>query len=321
MKPFFMILMRVFIVGVCIILCQTPAVIHVQNASEALNLGSMSYEEKLKLWNSFSEEKKEAIRKKARGMSDKKFSQLKNNFQKIEKFAPEEQKRVRNNFQRMRKFAPKQRKRVRENFKRFQKLPNERKQFYRQRFRGSPFHEMNTQGNQGNFNRNENPPDIRKDFPQNARPESRPGRFQPGAESNEHGTYRRQPQGKFPVRFKNGKGRGIRMQEIRGFREKMMKVPHEPDKPKPENAEKWNRVKDFRLRFNMPQEKENRTIHFPETKNEHGDRPSRQKIEQKNRSEKPSNEGRIRPGQPGRPKKRQSNPAHKNRPTGPFKKN
>lgn len=121
-----------------------------ENGSGTQSIEKSSYEEKLKRWNSFSEEKKEAIRRRARGMSEKKFGELENNFKKMRKFEPVEQTRVKQNFQRMRKFKPQQRSRVRENFQRFNKLPSERKMHFRQKF--AP--EFNKQ----RLNRNEHKP-------------------------------------------------------------------------------------------------------------------------------------------------------------------
>lgn len=286
MNRVFSIFMPVFLTCICIIFSGMQTGLHAENASETLSLRTMSYEEKLKLWNSFSEEKKEAIRKKARSMPEKKFNQLKNNLSKIEKFTPEEQKRVRNNFQRMRNFAPTKKRRVRENFKRFQKLPQERKQFFRQQFRnrsgtagkqkmGRPGinHPGNSMQNKkqgpqqpgfkprqrpfgknrpGNFKRNEKPAGIRRDFPKNARPEGNRGRFQPGKER------------KGPGQFKMQK----------------------PDSDQPRKP-----------------------------------LPPRQQIEQRDSTKQPANEERLRRNQPKRPPGPKFNPGSKNRPSRPFNKN
>lgn len=236
MNRTFSIFMPVILVCICIIFCGSLTAIHAENASEAANIRAMSHEEKLKLWNSFSEEKKEAIRKKARSMSEQKFKQLKNNFSKIEKFAPDEQQRVRNNFMRMRNFEPEQQKRVKENFRRFKKLPQEQKQFYRKQFRRKPNIEkrpglnenlrkpgsdqrrnfrqndgqeprkpdpkpMQRQFNNrgpGNFNRTGEPENIRKDVPPNTRPANRPGKLRPGPERNGPGKLRLQQQRDLP---------------------------------------------------------------------------------------------------------------------------
>ena len=60
-----------------------------QNASEARVIRKLSYEEKLARWNSMSEEQREAIRQKARSISEKKFKQLENNFERVSNFEPE----------------------------------------------------------------------------------------------------------------------------------------------------------------------------------------------------------------------------------------
>ena len=378
MNRTFSILMRAILVCICIVFCGSPAGIHAENASEAASIRAMSYEEKVKLWNSFSEEKKEAIRKKARGMSEKKFNQLKNNFNKVEKFAPDEQKRVHNNFMRMRKFQPKQRKRVKENFKRFQKLPQERKQFYRQQFRRRPNHDMkppfhknfrepglnqprdlrpregqgpgeHKPGRQGpgqqgprpmqrqfdnrgpgNFDRTGKPEGMRKDLPQNTRPGSRPGKFQPGMERKGPGQFRIQKQRDFNGQGKPGNDKGARMQEIRKFRENMMRAPQESQNKPPENPERWNRIREFRQRFNMPQENENRLLHFRDQEKDQSGRPlpPRQRIEEKRQMRQPDHEFYKRPDKPQqhdksefrkRPLYNQNRPDKPDRPNRPEK--
>lgn len=105
-----------------------------QNASEAGIIRKLSYEEKLARWNSLSEEQKEAIRNKARSMSEQKFKQLENNFERARQFEPAEQQRVRQNFGRMKQFKPQQRENLRRKFQQFKRLPEERRQQFRRKF-------------------------------------------------------------------------------------------------------------------------------------------------------------------------------------------
>ncbi len=105
-----------------------------QNASEAREIRKLSYEEKLARWNSMSDEQKEAIRQKARSMSEKKFKQLENNFERVSNFAPAEQKRVKQNLGRVRQFRPQQQENLRQRFQQFQRLPEERRQQFRRQF-------------------------------------------------------------------------------------------------------------------------------------------------------------------------------------------
>lgn len=123
---------------ICLLLCGLKAEVLAENSSETARLQAMSFEEKLKLWNSFSDEKKEAIRNRARQMSEEKFRQLKDNFQKIEKLEPEEKQRVENNFKRLRGLEPGRQKQIFEKFRQFERLPVEKKRFYREKsgFRG-----------------------------------------------------------------------------------------------------------------------------------------------------------------------------------------
>lgn len=118
---------------ICLVFCGLKAGVSAENSSETAKLSRMTFEEKLKLWNSFSEEKKEAIRKRAKQMSEQKFRQLKDNFQKIEKLEPEEKQRVENNFKRLRGLEPVRQKQIIEKFRRFEKLPVEKKHFYREK--------------------------------------------------------------------------------------------------------------------------------------------------------------------------------------------
>ncbi len=118
---------------ICLVFCVWKAGVSAENSSETVKLSKMTFEEKLNLWNSFSEEKKEAIRKKARQMSEQKFRQLKDNFQKIEKLEPEEKQRVENNFKRLRSLEPVRQKQIIEKFRQFERLPLEKKHFYREK--------------------------------------------------------------------------------------------------------------------------------------------------------------------------------------------
>jgi hypothetical protein len=275
--------MRVVLVCICISFCGLLTVIRAENASEAANIRAMSYEEKLKLWNSFSEEKKEAIRKKARSMPEKKFRQLKNNFNKIQKFAPEEQKRVRNNFIRLRKFGPKQRRRVKENFKRFKKLPQERKQFYRKQFRRRPKPEMRPA-----FNENFRKPGQNK--PRDSRMNMRQGPQQPGAKPMQRKFNNRGP-GQF----------------------KRIEKPEKMRKDVPEHSKPGIRPRKFRENImNRPLPPKQRIEENGQMKQRDNEFPRRPFIRQ-GMSDKPD-----RPIKPLRPIKQKFNPDLKNRPKKPL---
>ncbi|NLF97919.1 MAG: DUF3106 domain-containing protein [Candidatus Riflebacteria bacterium] len=105
-----------------------------QNASETREIRKLSYEEKLARWNSMSEEQREAIRQKARSISEKKFKQLENNFERASNLEPAEQQRVKQNFGRIKQFKPQQQQKLRQRFQQFQRLPEERRQQFRRQF-------------------------------------------------------------------------------------------------------------------------------------------------------------------------------------------
>ena len=131
-NPFQSLLLMIW--SVCLLLAAADIDLSAQNASETKALKELSYEEKLARWNSFSEEQKEAIRRKARAMSEKKFKQLENNFERIRSFEPAEQERVKQNFGRMKQFLPQQQRVLKRKFERFQQLPVEQKQQFRKKF-------------------------------------------------------------------------------------------------------------------------------------------------------------------------------------------
>ncbi len=133
MKRLFLTLTAKFFLIICFWGCGLWAVVYAENASETGIIRSMTYEEKLRLWNSFADEKKEAIRKQARHMSEEKFRQLKDGLQKIEKLEPEKKQMFEKNIKRLRSLAPKDQKQIIEKFQKFQMLPVERKRFYREK--------------------------------------------------------------------------------------------------------------------------------------------------------------------------------------------
>ncbi|MBU1109606.1 MAG: DUF3106 domain-containing protein [Candidatus Riflebacteria bacterium] len=122
------------ILSVWLVLIATGMPLYAQNASETKTIKESSYEEKLARWNSFSDEQKEAIRKRARTMSEKKFKQLENNYERIRSFEPVDQERVEENYGRMKQFKPQQQRVLKRKFERFQQLPQEQKQQFRRKF-------------------------------------------------------------------------------------------------------------------------------------------------------------------------------------------
>ncbi|HAE40122.1 MAG TPA: hypothetical protein DCG57_16045 [Candidatus Riflebacteria bacterium] len=146
-----------------------------QNASEARVIKSLTHEEKLARWNSFSEQQKEAIRKKARAMSEKKFKQLESNFERIKTFEPAEQIRVKENFGRIQQFKPQQKEFLQKRFEKFQQLPAQQRQQIRRQF--MPQFQRQP-GQQPGF-KPEHRPGQQPGFKPQHRPDQQPGQ-QPG---------------------------------------------------------------------------------------------------------------------------------------------
>jgi predicted secreted protein len=129
----------------------------------------ISYEEKLKRWNSFSEEKKAKIRKLAQEMSEEKFKTLKANYKKLKKFEPQEQKRIKENFNRFKEFKQQKRKQIRQNFNQFKNFKPERRQQLRKKFIKKFEPKKIPQNQRRGINQRRNAPGMRKIGPGNNR--------------------------------------------------------------------------------------------------------------------------------------------------------
>ncbi len=254
-------LMLLVFAGFCLMNAGAPA--HAANASETEIVKELSYEEKVKIWNGLSEEQKNSLRQRARGMTEKKFSELKNNFEKIKNFEPQEQKRIRKNFQRMRQFKPQQKQDIRQKFKRFRELPPERKRVFREKYRenGKDSMEKNRPG-KGRINNSKqhhgpnrmkpepgSRPDLQKMNQNRMKPEpgSRPN-LQKMNQNRKPGSRLNRPPQKNEI---SPQQRKQRFEEIKNFREKMLNSEQSGSQPKPQ---RWQKIKEFRNRFNNESE-------------------------------------------------------------------
>lgn len=215
-------------------LCLQGAVsfLHAQNASETKVFRELSYEEKVKIWNSLSEDQKNALRNRAQSMSECKFEELKKNFERVKNFAPQEQRRIENNFRRMRKLRPQEKQKIRERFRRFKNLPPEKKKMFRKKF------------GHRDFKRPENS-ERQFGFRQNGRQQGSP-KFQAGHRQNR------------PLQSPNGQDRPWlqnltpeerrqRFEEIKKLHENMLN--RERSGSQPQQQKRWQRIREFRNRF------------------------------------------------------------------------
>lgn len=258
----------VFFMLCCFWLLNTGVVLHAEDSSETAVVRELSYEEKLKIWNSLSDEQKNNLRKRAREMPEKKFNELKNSFEKVKKLEPQEQMRIQNNFRKMRQFNPEQKQKIQQRFKKFQEFPPERKRQFREKFRPGKNHQQgfpqerpmdrNSPMGPGNFGPGQNAANKHPDKNGN-----RPFQQFQGGNDNQNGFRRDHPGRNFQnpqQRFKNrlqpgnrtnsrhGRGnfsveeRKKRFEEVEKYRNGMTNREKGPD----QSENRWQTIKEFR---------------------------------------------------------------------------
>jgi len=94
-----------------------------------------TYEDKLKYWQSLSEERRQAIRERAQKISPEQMQNLRERFDQFKKLHPAEAEKIRENFRKFKQMSPERRNALKERFQRFQSLPEERKIEIRRKIR------------------------------------------------------------------------------------------------------------------------------------------------------------------------------------------
>jgi len=111
------------------VVTERAATIQAESTSES------TYEEKLKRWQSLSEEERQKIRERAKGLSPEQIKELREKSAKFRNLPKEQQDKIKANYQRF-KDLPLEKKRIlRERAERFQKLPPEEKAQLQRKFR------------------------------------------------------------------------------------------------------------------------------------------------------------------------------------------
>lgn len=112
-----------------------PVVTERAATSEVEGTAENAYEEKLKRWQSLSEEERQKIRERARKLSSEQIKELKEKVVKFRNLPPEEQDKIKANYQRFKELPLEKKRILKERVERFQKLPPEEKAKLQRKFR------------------------------------------------------------------------------------------------------------------------------------------------------------------------------------------
>jgi len=86
-----------------------------------------TYEDKLKYWQSLSEEQRQAIRARAQKIPPEQMQAFRERLEKFRKLSPADAERIKANYNRFKQLPYEKRSALKQRFDRFQKLPEERK--------------------------------------------------------------------------------------------------------------------------------------------------------------------------------------------------
>jgi len=116
-------------------LCVVPKVFANDENVGVAAADESSYEENLKRWKSLSEEERQAIRQKVRGLNTDERKAIRRNAKEFRTRSIEDKGRMRNNYKRFRDLPEGHRKDLRNKVRRFHDLPKERRGEFRRKFR------------------------------------------------------------------------------------------------------------------------------------------------------------------------------------------
>lgn len=102
--------------------------------TQGSNVSLDTYEDKLKYWQSLSEEQRQAIRERVKNIPPEKMQALRERLDKFRKLSPEEAERIKTNYKRFKQMDQDKRRDLQQRFNRFQSLPEERKIELRRKF-------------------------------------------------------------------------------------------------------------------------------------------------------------------------------------------
>jgi hypothetical protein len=114
---------------------KSKSIIKKEDDIQEESVSRSAYEEKLKRWQSLSEEEREAIREKARKLSPEQIKKLQKKFVEFRKLSKEEQDRIRANYQIFKGLSSKEKEVLRQRYEYFQKLPLEKRRELRHKFK------------------------------------------------------------------------------------------------------------------------------------------------------------------------------------------
>lgn len=131
-----------------------------------------TYENKLKYWQSLSEEQRQAVRERAKKITPEQMQKLRERLGKFKNLSSAEAERIKANYKRFKQMPEDKRRQLKQRFERFQRLPEERKielkrkllQRIRLRDKEELFKDKVTQGSSG---RKAEVLDLQKDKKQN----------------------------------------------------------------------------------------------------------------------------------------------------------
>ncbi len=86
-----------------------------------------TYEDKLKFWQSLTDEQRQAIRERARKISPEQMRAFREKLDEFRKFSPDAAERIKTNYERFKQMHPEKRSDLERRYQRFQRLPEERK--------------------------------------------------------------------------------------------------------------------------------------------------------------------------------------------------